>query len=93
MIDPISYSNRKGIYKDLYRTIDNDNKKRDVSNVSRPKRGIYKNLYRQIEEDKNAIKLSMSSRQNDGKSFWNNKYVSRLFYYINNLGKVLKPII
>ena len=51
MVAPI-YSNRKGIYKDLYRQLDADNKKKEASQAPKPKRGIYVDLYRQFEEDK-----------------------------------------
>jgi len=48
MVAPI-YSNRKGIYKDLYREIDADNKKKEASLARKPRKGIYRELYRQIE--------------------------------------------
>jgi len=47
MVAPI-YSNKKGIYRDLYREIDSDNKKMDASQIRRPKKGIYVELYKQI---------------------------------------------
>ena len=43
------YTNRKGIYKDLYREIDSNNKKKESSQVKRPPKGIYRNLYKHIE--------------------------------------------
>lgn len=46
MVAPI-YSNRKGIYQDLYREIDSDNKKKTEYPQRSPK-GIYVNLYNQI---------------------------------------------
>lgn len=54
MVAPLhsNYSNKKGIYKDLYREIDADYKKKksDIdSNVKRPKKGIYVELYKQID--------------------------------------------
>lgn len=55
MVAPI-YLNRKGIYKDLYREIDSDNKKKDTSQARGPKRGIYVNLYNQIEFKNNESK-------------------------------------
>lgn len=48
MVAPI-YSSRKGIYQDLYREIDSDNKKKSESPKGSPK-GIYVNLYSQIGE-------------------------------------------
>lgn len=50
MVAPV-YSNKKGIYSDLYREIESENKKKKVNELSskrRPK-GIYKDLYIQIE--------------------------------------------
>jgi len=51
MVAPINsdYSNRKGIYKDLYREMDFDNKKKESSQVKRQPKGIYTELYRQIK--------------------------------------------
>jgi len=54
MVAPI-YSNRRGIYKDLYREIDTKNKKEESSKTRRSKKGIYINLYRQLERDKQNI--------------------------------------
>lgn len=49
MVAPI-YSNKKGIYKDLYKQIDSDNKKKaGESSQTRRRKGIYVELYRQIE--------------------------------------------
>lgn len=53
MVAPLhaDYSNRKGIYKNLYMEIDADNKKKKASEASsrRSPKGIYKNLYEHIE--------------------------------------------
>lgn len=46
------YSNKKGIYQDLYREIDAKNKKKETSQIKRQPRGIYKDLYRTIESEK-----------------------------------------
>ncbi len=88
MIEAINYSNKKGIYKDLYKTIDADKKKKEVSMASRPRKGIYKNLYKQIEEDK---KIFQFKNEQEKKDFWR-KYSSKILFYANNLGKILKPI-
>lgn len=58
MVAPINsdYSNRKGIYKDLYREIDSDNKKKDASQTRKPKKGIYVEMYKQIEFTNNERK-------------------------------------
>lgn len=76
MVAPI-YSNRKGIYKDLYREIDADNKKKkpDIdSNIRRPKKGIYVELYRQIE-----------FKNNDNNSRPNNLYTLALKQLIKDI--------
>lgn len=66
MVAPLQadYSNKKGIYKNLYREIDSNNKKKELSQVKRPKKGIYVELYKQIEFKNNE-------RRNDS----NNLYV------------------
>jgi hypothetical protein len=63
MVAPINsdYSNRKGIYKDLYREIDSDNKKKDASQARRPRKGIYIELYKQIEFKNNERKNSQNN--------------------------------
>lgn len=60
MVAPI-YSNRKGIYKDLYREIDSDNKKQDASLARKPRKGIYVELYKQIEFKNNERKNSQNN--------------------------------
>lgn len=86
MAAPI-YSNRKGIYKDLYREIDSNNKKREVSQAPRTRKGIYKNLYRQFEDDKIAV----NSENNKNDSL--HKLPLKAFAYTSNIGEALKPII
>jgi len=54
MVAPI-YANRKGIYSDLYREIEAENKKKEASQIRKPKKGIYVELYKQIERDKQNI--------------------------------------
>lgn len=51
MVAPLqsNCSNRKGIYRDLYREIDSDNKKKDASKARKPRKGIYVEFYEQIE--------------------------------------------
>lgn len=55
MVAPI-YPNKKGIYQDLYREIDSDNKKKANDSEKRTPKGIYKNLYAQIENEKIAFR-------------------------------------
>lgn len=61
MVAPI-FSNKKGIYKDLYREIDSDNKQKK-SEKRRP-RGIYANLYRQFENDLKPIAFKNNENEN-----------------------------
>lgn len=65
MVAPI-YSNKKGIYKDLYREIDTDRKKQTEDSAKKPPKGIYANLYNQFEIEKNAFK---NNQKKDKKSF------------------------
>lgn len=95
MVAPI-YSNRKGIYKDLYREIDADNKKKksDIdSNVKKNKKGIYVELYRQIE-----------FKNNESKNDSNNLYAlafkklvkdifSNISYFFSSASIEIKPLI
>ena len=77
MVAPI-YINRKGIYKDLYREIDANNKKKEASQARKPRKGIYVALYRQLEEDKQ--KLAFKNNQN-------NLYIlafKKLFNYVSS---------
>lgn len=95
MVAPLQsdYSNRKGIYKELYREIDSDNKKKNASLVRKPKKGIYVELYKQIEFKNNE-------RKNDS----NNLYVlaikrlvkdifSRISYFFSSASKEVKMLI
>lgn len=50
------YSSRKGIYKDLYRELNADNKKKEASKARRPRKGIYVEMYKQIEFKNNEWK-------------------------------------
>lgn len=76
MVAPI-YSNRKGIYKDLYREIDADNKKTksDIdSSIRRPRKGIYVELYKQI-----------GFKNNESKNDSNNFYALAFKKFINDV--------
>ena len=99
MVAPLQsdYSNKKGIYKDLYREIDSDNKKKNVSLARKPKKGIYVELYKQIEFQNN-------DRKNDSNSFQNNLYIlafkklvkdtfSRISYLFSSASKEIKMLI
>lgn len=95
MVAPI-YSNRKGIYKDLYREIDSDNKKKRFdmdSNVRRPRKGIYVELYKQIDF-KNS---EQRSDQNNLYLLAFKKFVkntlSRVTYFFSSASLEMKPLI
>lgn len=62
MVAPI-YSNRKGIYKDLYREIDTDKKKQKEDSAKKPPKGIYANLYSQFEVEKTAFKNNKKEKK------------------------------
>lgn len=62
MVAPI-YSNKKGIYKDLYREIESDNKQ--IKDKKKSPRGIYANLYRQIENDMKGITFKNNNNDNN----------------------------
>lgn len=96
MINSVNYSNRKGIYKDLYREIDADNKKKETSQVKKQPKGIYKDLYRQLDEDKSvSFKASEQKKEavkKDKESIWHT-YPLKGMAYSNDLGEALRPII
>lgn len=95
MVAPLQsdYSNKKGIYKDLYKEIDSDNKKRNASLVRKPRKGIYVEMYKQIE-----------FKQTDKKNKSNNLYImafkqlvkdtlSRVSYFFSTATGELKMFI
>lgn len=93
MVTPI-YTNRKGIYKDLYREIDADNKKREKAKAKKLNKGIYVDLYRQLENDKKAINFEHSRKPETAKEedvF--HKYPLKALIYSNNVGESIKPLI
>lgn len=63
MVAPI-YPNKKGIYQDLYREIDSDNKKKIKESEKRTPKGIYKNLYAQIKNEKIAFRDNKDEKIN-----------------------------
>lgn len=96
MVNSVHYSNRKGIYKDLYRAIDTENKKKekkdDPFKAFRQRKGIYVDLYRQLEEDKAAVKFT-KSKNNIEKEDMLHKYPLKALMYSNNVGEALKPLV
>lgn len=91
MVAPLqsNYSNRKGIYKDLYREIDADNKKKEASKARSPRKGIYRDIYKHIEKE-NALIFKANQKKQDKDNFWH-RYISRMLFFTNNLLKILKP--
>ena len=55
------YSNRKGIYRNLYREIDSDNQKKKSSQIKMQPKGIYTELYKQIKFRNNERKNQYSN--------------------------------
>lgn len=89
------YSNKKGIYKNLYLEIDSENKKKKTAEASysrRPK-GIYRDLYKHITEFKgnedeyvNSYHVSfLQSLQN-----FLNSWLSKMSYFFSSAGSSLK---
>jgi len=64
------YSNKKGIYKDLYRTLNDEKSEKTFQNF-RPRKGIYRDLYRNFEEDASTLKVQKlyQALRNFGKGF------------------------
>lgn len=81
MVAPI-YTNKKGIYKDLYREIDSDNKKKDATLTRKPRKGIYVELYKQIE-----------FKNNENKEKQNNIYILTIKKIINDLASKVSFIL
>lgn len=81
MVAPI-HTNKRGIYKDLYKEIESNNKKKEASQVKKPRKGIYIELYKQIE-----------FKNNDSREKPNNLYILALKKFIDDLcSKILNFI-
>ncbi|MFA7658465.1 MAG: hypothetical protein WCY19_03435 [Candidatus Gastranaerophilaceae bacterium] len=95
MVAPLQsdYSNRKGIYKDLYREIDSDNKKREAAQVRKPKKGIYIELYKQIEFKNNERKNEQSSLYSLAFKKFVKDVFSRIFYFFSVATSEIKMLI
>lgn len=94
MINSISV-NKKGIYKDLYRTIEAEKTKEDQqdNNISiRERKGIYKDLYRTIESENLSFKANEKSKDKKEESFWHT-YPLKACAYSNDIGEAIRPII
>lgn len=91
------YTNRKGIYKDLYREIDTDNKKKESSQVKRQPKGIYKGLYAHLgnkyftgSEDQKRKSLYSQFFQHLQKGF--STLTSRFSYFFSTARTELKML-
>jgi hypothetical protein len=96
MVAPI-YSNKKGIYKNLYSQIDSDNKKTKAETCSnrRPK-GIYRDLYQHIlgfegKETNNNAKENMNIIQSVQRTI--RLYFSKMSYFFSSASSSLKMLI
>lgn len=77
----VDNSNRKGIYKDLYRTLETEkHKQKNEAFAARAPRGIYKDIYKGIEK---------AQAKND---IWH-KYPLKILVYSNDFGEAVRPII
>lgn len=91
------YTNKKGIYKNLYMEIDSDNKKRKTAEASyyrRPK-GIYRDLYKHIAEFKGKEEESKNSLFAEIVLFTQtkiNSYFSKMSYFFSSASSSLKMI-
>lgn len=96
MVAPI-YSDRKGIYKDLYREIDADNKRKglekDASQARKPRKGIYVNLYRQLKEDNKTINFKKDKAEQGKEERFENKYFSNLLFYSSKIETAINLVI
>lgn len=98
MITPIDANNKKGIYKDLYREINSDNRnlKAEVASCRRQPKGIYKNLYNQIgfsfkeQQDKTMQAWHANGLQVVRKEF--NLMFSKLSYFFSSARSEIKML-
>lgn len=82
----IDNSNKRGIYKDLYKAINIEHKKNDakVETFSgRIPKGIYKDIYRNIPKTQAATQAA---------DIWH-KYPLKLLVYSNDFGEAVRPVI
>lgn len=92
------YSNKKGIYKDLYRNIDSENKKQEKT-IKRQRKGIYANLYRQFEDDANGVIQFRNKEREDKlsrvKIIQNaiNNFISKLSFFSSVVAREFKLFI
>lgn len=83
------YTDKKGIYRDLYRTLYSENKQEKTE--KRQPKGIYANLYRQLkEEEKSAILSQVKFCGNKNRK--NNKKINFLLSIKNTFNMFLSKI-
>lgn len=96
------YIDKKGIYRDLYRTLDSENKQEKPE--KRQRKGIYANLYRQLDEEKNAVfpKIKFIGNNREGKKKINlllslrntcNMFFSKTSYLVSAAAVELKFLV
>lgn len=92
------YTNKKGIYQDLYRTIEAEKQPQQNSQPIQRK-GIYKDLYRTIDAEKRELPRQISFKANetnkkkeDKKSIWHT-YPLKICAYSNDVGEAVRPVI
>lgn len=84
------YTNKKGIYKDLYRTIEIEKQSQQISQP-RQRKGIYKDLYKTLEDENNISFKGNGNKENKG-NIWHT-YPLKACAYANDLGEALRPVI
>lgn len=91
------YSNKKGIYKNLYLEIDSDNKKKaaEASYYKRSPKGIYRDLYKQLagfegREEKRERYLGYQIFQSAQKTL--SSYFSRMSYFFSVASNSIKVL-
>lgn len=86
------YNDKKGIYRDLYRTIEAE-KQPQQNSQPRQRKGIYKDLYRTLETEKISFKANDANEKNeDKKSIWHT-YPLKICAYSNDVGEAVRPVI
>ena len=91
MVAPLQsdYLNRKGIYRDLYREIDSDNRKKEALQVKKPRRGIYVNLYKHLEAEKKLIQFRKKETEQSKENFLDRSF-SNLFFFMSRIEVITK---
>lgn len=87
------YSNRKGIYKDLYREIDSDNQKRDASQTIKPRKGIYVEMYKQIEFKNNESKKNSNGLYALAFKKLIKDFFSKISFFFSSASREIKMLI